>query len=363
MDWNKQKNKYALLLKTGDAELRAAKYFSDLKDIFPIIELTRGRKSKNDKEGDVQKRLKQVGEIFRNKDIILDITSDSALSNPTINNLYNPKDGYIAWIDFLSNISSLNIFNKIYPTIMVNWEDDTNIEENIRKEVESLCKQFDGIVYRNNIEDTGYLDDIELIKKNLQTKSTDFIFIIDCTYLLPASINNCVETATKRIREISKILPQTVFILTATSYPNNVGDSDYDTIKLTEVLFYNKVKEEFPSQTILYGDYGSINPIRNDEVSMARGWRPKIDVPLSAELYYYRRRKGKEKYYSPVYNLVAKEVIKDTRFPYELNHIWGVQQILNCAEGGAPGATASLWISVRVHIHAEHQLKRLGLLS
>lgn len=66
---------------------------------------------------DVQKRLKQVGEIFRNKDIILDITSDSALSNPTINNLYNPKDGYIAWIDFLSNISSLNIFNKIYPTI------------------------------------------------------------------------------------------------------------------------------------------------------------------------------------------------------------------------------------------------------
>lgn len=109
-----------------------------------------------------------------------------------------------------------------------------------------FCKQFDGIVYRNNIEDTGYLDDIELIKKNLQTKSTDFIFIIDCTYLLPASINNCVETATKRIREISKILPQTVFILTATSYPNNVGDSDYDTIKLTEVLFYNKVKEEFP---------------------------------------------------------------------------------------------------------------------
>ena len=54
MDWNKQKNKYALLLKTGDAELRAAKYFSDLKDIFPIIELTRGRKSKNDK--DVYKR-------------------------------------------------------------------------------------------------------------------------------------------------------------------------------------------------------------------------------------------------------------------------------------------------------------------
>ena len=33
-----------------------------------------------DKEGDVQKRLKQVGEIFRNKDIILDIPEQEVIT-------------------------------------------------------------------------------------------------------------------------------------------------------------------------------------------------------------------------------------------------------------------------------------------
>ena len=48
MDWYPQ-NKYSLLLKTGDAEIRAAKHFTTLSNLLPIIELTRGRKSKNDK--------------------------------------------------------------------------------------------------------------------------------------------------------------------------------------------------------------------------------------------------------------------------------------------------------------------------
>lgn len=363
MDWNKQKSKYALLIKTGEAELRAATHFTDFKNLFPIIELTRGRRSKNDKEGDIQKRLKQVGEIFRDRDIILDLTSDPALSNSVIDNLYNPENGYKAWIDFLKDISSQRIFSNIYPTIMLNWEDDPDKDKNIQKEVNALCGLFDGIAYRNNIEDSGYIEDIGLIAKKFDSNNKDFIFIIDCEYLHPGSLKECVEIAIKRIKVISKILPQTIFILTATSYPNNVGDDDLDTLKLNEILFYKEVKKHFPSQIILYGDYGSINPIRNDEISMARGWRPKIDVPLMMELYYYRKKKGKEKHYSPIYTLVAKETIKDGRFPNELKHNWGIQQILNCAEGGAPGATPSFWISVRVNIHVDQQLKRLGLLS
>lgn len=66
MDWYPQ-NKYSLLLKTGDAEIRAAKHFTTLSNLLPIIELTRGRKSKNDKEGNIEKRLNQIVLFLTNK--------------------------------------------------------------------------------------------------------------------------------------------------------------------------------------------------------------------------------------------------------------------------------------------------------
>ena len=52
--------KYTLQIKTGDAEYRALKNIP--KEIFAnpnfrlLIEITRGRKSKNDKIGDLQKK-------------------------------------------------------------------------------------------------------------------------------------------------------------------------------------------------------------------------------------------------------------------------------------------------------------------
>lgn len=75
------KNKYGLLFKTGDSEIRALRNFSNKKGIFPIIELTRGRKTKKDTIGDIQKRIDQLAECFGNMDIILDLTTEPALSS------------------------------------------------------------------------------------------------------------------------------------------------------------------------------------------------------------------------------------------------------------------------------------------
>ena len=59
------KNKYGLLFKTGDSEIRALRNFSNKKGIFPIIELTRGRKTKKDTIGDIQKRIDQLAECWQ----------------------------------------------------------------------------------------------------------------------------------------------------------------------------------------------------------------------------------------------------------------------------------------------------------
>lgn len=359
MDWYPQ-NKYSLLLKTGDAEIRAAKHFTTLSNLLPIIELTRGRKSKNDKEGNIEKRLNQIVPIFNKQEVILDITSDPALSNTVINQFYSPENGYEAWTKFLATLKISHSFSKIYPTIMFNWEEDPDAS-NLKLELKKLCASYDGIAYRNDIEDDGFLDDINAIKSYVQNIKY-FFFIIDCGYLRDSNIKDCEERSVNRIQEVKKILPNTTFILLSTSYPNNVGDKDDDVLNLKEVQLYHHVFSSLDSN-IIYGDYGSINPIRNDDITMARGWKPKIDVPLEKELYYSRRRKGSEKQYSPVYNTVARIVASDSRFPKHLTRNWGIKQIQECASGAAPGATPSFWISVRMNIHVEQQLRRLKLLS
>lgn len=59
--------KYTLQIKTGDAEYRALKNIP--KEIFAnpnfrlLIELTRGRRSKNDKIGDLHKRIDSLNDF------------------------------------------------------------------------------------------------------------------------------------------------------------------------------------------------------------------------------------------------------------------------------------------------------------
>lgn len=59
--------KYTLQIKTGDAEYRALKnipkvIFSN-PDFRVLAEITRGRKSRNDKIGDLQKRIDALGDF------------------------------------------------------------------------------------------------------------------------------------------------------------------------------------------------------------------------------------------------------------------------------------------------------------
>jgi hypothetical protein len=97
---------------------------------------------------------------------------------------------------------------------------------------------------------------------------------------------------------------------------------------------------------------------------MARGWIPRIDTPLPEEIYYYRQRRPKgTSEYSATYNEVARKVINDPRFPISLTDNWGIQQITNCAEGDSPASNPSFWISVRMNIHLEQQVRRLNLLD
>lgn len=351
-------NKYALLLKTGESELRAIDNLNLPDGLLPIIELTRGRKSKSDSIGDLSKKIKKIESNFHDREIILDLTNDSNLSNIQIDNLFDPQNGYENWLSFLSEQASKNKFRRIIPSILVNTKDE-NLETNLQKQASSLSQNFKSIAYRCDIEDEGCIDDIHAIGKILNYCESHII--IDCGYIIPSDVNRCAERAAFLINQIHEIVPNAFFIMTSTSFPDKLPDEDNGfSIRLSEIDLYNNLVKRFDNISIIYGDYGSINPIRNDNIFLSRGWRPRIDIPLQNEIYYYRRRRDLMDY-STTYSFVAREAYEDSRFPKKMDSNWGINQIINAANGAAPGASPSFWISVRMNIYIEQQLRRLRL--
>lgn len=376
--------KYGLLLKTGDAEMRALGQLKENfhKDFLPIIEITRGRKLKGVNQWPIQGRLKKLYEIFGGGEgICIDLTSSEQLSCDEIKELYDPNKGYEKWRKFTEKVEQEGAFFNIIPCILANFN-DVNFVENYSLQVKELLKKYPKVAYRSSLKDDGCYDDFSIIKPFLVEKE-QLICIIDCEYITSGGWRSFSEKVIARINNTVNLLgDKVIFVICSTSFPNNVseiGNDISDSFHLNEIDLFESVKANIDKEIpIIYGDYGSINPIRNDDITMARGWVPRIDVPLSNLIFYYRERRGnKDEYasrftlsgksngktpkedYSVVYTRVAKTVIKDKRFPNSLITNWGVNQILACASGASPGSNPSFWISVRMNIHIQQQINRL----
>jgi len=356
--------KYSVIIKTGEAEIRAIENSSKavLNQIFPLIEITRGRKTKDGYPFD--KRFSMLKELFAGQRVAIDLTSDPALSSPEIDELYDPTNGYENWVNFLVGIKNENTyqFKEVVPTILLNTN-DPDYSNNLLLQVQNLKKEFFTILYRNDITDDGCYDDFELLNSEFQ--ELNLFVMVDCEYTAQATQNAYADKVISRIKNIKSVLNEieAQFIVSATSFPNNVselGDVETDTFNLAAIQIYDTVSKQIPN--IIYGDYASINPTRNDNITMARGWIPRIDVALENSIYYYKKRRPKGiSAYSSTYTEVARLVVQDKRFPNNMANNWGIRQIISCSNGAAPGSQPRFWISVRMNIHLEQQVKRLSL--
>lgn len=358
--------KYSVIVRTGDSELRAMKNLSPevLNKILPVVELTRGRaRNSGTKEKPkfiypYDSKLKKVNEIFMGIQIALDVTSDEGLSSQEIDQLFDYSNGYANWISLLNGLSSKGLI--LIPSILRNYHDE-NFEENFKKQVCALSASFSEVMYRCTLDDEGIVDDVRLICENLN-ENCNLLIILDCGWVSPASYKDPANMCIIRIQQLKEILEVKQFsiVVCSTTFPNNVseiGDDSSDTFDLKEIDLYGLVAKKYPE--VVYGDYGSINPVRNDQIIMARGWIPRIDVALEDKIYYYRERKG-SRGYSDTYTSVARKAVSDERFPSSIE-AWGISQIQNCALADAPSASPSFWISVRMSTHIMQQINRLDL--
>lgn len=111
-------SKYWIIVKTGEAEIRALENIPKeiLSKTLPLIEITRGRKITKDKTEmhPFEKRLSKLKEIYRGQTVAIDVTSEESLSSLEVDYLYAPESGYKNWIDFLLQLKTRIFLQKLF---------------------------------------------------------------------------------------------------------------------------------------------------------------------------------------------------------------------------------------------------------
>ena len=256
-----------------------------------------------------------------------------------------------------------NNFKSVIPSVLLNYDDD-DFENNVKSELQQLNVRFNSIMYRYSIGNEDGIEDLRLITANFP-KTKELLVVVDCEYVPVSTISTTVTACNAIIPRIKSVLEDRKYkiVLVSTTYPNNVAETNdefADDIPLREIDLYNGVVKE--NKEVIYGDYGTVNPKRNDSIVMANGWLPKIDVALQTLVYYNRRRRpSRTTAYSSTYEQVARLATADSRFPLSLIDVWGIRQIVNCSMGSVPSSQPSFWISVRMNTHICQQVIRLGL--
>lgn len=361
---------YIPIIKTGEAEITAMENLTSsmLDRIIPIIELTRGRQ-KTTKCGDCMvvthpfdKRLSKMKEVFRGRTVFFDLTADETLLSDEVYDLYDYANGYEKWRHFVEENVGENGFGKIIPSVLLNWDDEAfacNFDEQVR----GLAKSCGAVMYRSSIQTKDCYDELPLLIQSLP-KECDLWIVLDVGYLQISVTELASNRCRKRIQNLKeRILKdrKVKFVVASTSYPESVFDYGNESpivISHSEVELYNKLKEYYPE--VEYGDYAGINPIRKDLVVMARGWIPRIDIPLeyTTKVFWKRRPKGTTEYRG-TYIRVAEEVVNDSTFPVNYEDSWGISEIISCANGYVPSCAPKFWISVRMFNHIFAQLLRM----
>jgi hypothetical protein len=210
----------------------------------------------------------------------------------------------------------------------------------------------------------------------------EFFVLLDHEFVRPGNGAVNAKRTTQIIQSIYQQIGSVDVVVLATSFPKSVtevGNEDHDRFRVEEMYLFDEVKKTH--RNVKYGDYGSINPTRNDEVIIANGWRPRIDFVSrhgGLSTYYFRERRkvigtetvvvqGETKTknvlapYSIHYRSVANSVIGFSPYYERLTSSWGHGEILGAAAGKVPSNSPSYWISVRMEIHIVQILKHFNI--
>ena len=350
---------YFPILKTTDAELKAYRLLDpSVKDnILPVFELTKSRKTKQNLESKLEKKLEKLDEAVNKRPFIVDLTTETSYSNKEIERMiYDGSKGYEKWVNFLKRMKEK--FPSIIP--MANYHPHKTGD--VKKQIISLGKSFDYLAFRADVFQDAtfkYINDFLSFCRDLRPHNK-IIIILDGKFI-PVYNNNKLNKFKESVKKINDDLTDDkihAFVYAFSSFPKSVmdkgynGEDSYGAFKITESEFQNFFSH---SEKIYHGDYGSIHPARYD--TGGGGWIPRIDAVSSDEktFFYHRYRRD-----DGSYDLCAVKILQDKKYQKITQAAaWGDKEIQHASQGSPRGKNPSHWIAVRSNLYMTKQYFRL----
>lgn len=374
---------YHLLLKMGDSEIRAWKHLSSARkaELSVHCEITRGRKRPNKNKSEpieynIAKIYSTIAEDFTECRIcVVDITREPTLRSSETQALGISNDGYAAWVAKVNELHAANA--KIRPTLIINPSDDDDYykyESNIFTQFDAFAQRYNLISYRVSVlHDEGFIDDLTMLADKANAfieRGNRFEIVLDFEFIQASTASLHAAYVAPLISQIRSIVPHATIVSLGTSFPKSVtdvGDEERDEFRLEEIALYEAISR-VQNQPIEYGDYGSINPIRNDAfIPVGSYLRARIDFPTEKKSIYYHRVAPNvdpttKKLLSPrssMYKAAAKRVLADASHS-PLPGSWGYDKIVEAATKAPEGSSPNFWISVRMEMHICRRLDAMA---
>ncbi|MBW5801341.1 beta family protein [Halomonas elongata] len=342
---------YFPIIKTRDAELRCFGNIgaSCFEKMLPIYELTKSRKTKKAPDGDIYRRMKQIGDIQGDRPFILDLSTDERYINPQIEQLLAEQHGFKDWQYFIFDLhSGLNIIPMVHL-----YEDDSGVMSDVGKFVADASERVRSIAvrlpYDLGRDEVGYY--VRSIAGQM-VEGCKLYVILDGGFVRDKPVSDVVDLFLDSCAGIEgyeeKIEDVVVSCTSFPSSPANEGRADVDgKFRIYEEEIYQGVVENFP---VKYGDYASINI---EQIEMKGGtFVPRIDVASLDGMYFtykrYRRNNGG-------YVRCAEHTVRDSN-NYSPLGVWADDEIKLAASGKPTGISPAFWISVRMSYYIRTRL-------
>lgn len=336
---------YMPIVRTRAAELKGFRELSDdvHRSIFPLIELTRSRRSSRNPGGDIQRSIDAIGEILADRPFVADLTSLASQQNSEFNQLLDDTDAFRNWTNFARD--------RLPPTcVPIVHLTDPFEESDFAPQVERLLEQFTRVAVRvptSYTELPEIISTLEAVLGSLQ----DVVFILDAGYVTAKSLSGAYGRLSEMLAELAGKNPNWLSVASS-SFPSSVtsvgGGDDEGELELHEVTLGNALLRV--RSDLRYSDYAAIYPM--DFSGTVVNWVPRVDVMLDEKFYYYRYRRT-----AGGYPLAAAEARRDPRW-VSLD-CWAQDNINAAAAGNPNGMSPSFWIANRVNFHISRQVSRL----
>jgi hypothetical protein len=325
-------------LKTSDSELRAVRFLNNRtkRNITPIFELTRSRKTKALPNGSATRRLEQLVDVYGDSPFILDLATEEDIINDEIIGLFDEANGYARWLRFIRELSD----SKVTPCAL--YVEDGG-RKSFQTQIEKIVEQYGKVCLRTSVADE---DAAKLYRWAVEASDAKKIILCGTLYYIePFRIENYKSLVGAYIENVVGNRVPSTLLFPGSSFPRYVTDRDggedlSGEFSALELEVENSARRRFSNLPIEPSDFASVHPIRYP--TGGGNWIPRIDIFDGTNYRYVRTRRDDGGYESAAQEL--KKSLVDS-----LPDCWGKRQIEEAMGGRVTGGSPSFWISVRIN--------------